>query len=400
VTRTRLLSLRARVEAAWTSFHAGGGPASEPPGLDTRIARSWARSRQSLPRFLDRAPLATERPAGTSERDAPIICAARSTLEELQRDAVDSGMVAALSDAEGRLVWTGASRLMRARAERVNFTAGARWDEQAIGTNAVAVAIREGRAATVFSAEHYAPAIHDWVCYAAPILHPSTGAVLGSLDLSTVWERHNPLALRAVQAYADEVARAMPNWLAPRLRIDLLGRRAVLHLDDRLHSLSPRQAEILCALVLHPEGLDLESLHAHVYGDAGVTLATLKSELSRLRQLMPPSVLGSRPYRFHCPVDCDLVGLLQAMRQGDAALLLERCSGPLLPASDAPFVVELQRQLDAGLERACREVGDPALIARLLERVPDHAEASGRLMELLRERPAARGHCAAAQSPA
>jgi hypothetical protein len=383
VTRTRLISLRARVEAAWTSFHGGEAADAAALDLDRRIARSWARSRQSLGAFLECAPLESAPAESHRPGDAPLMSAARDTLEELQRDAVESGMVAALSDASGRLVWTGASRLMRARAERVNFTPGARWDEDAIGTNAVAVAVRDARPATVFSAEHYAPAIHDWVCYAAPILHPSTGVVLGSLDLSTVWEKHNPLALRAVQAYASEVARALPGCLAPQLRLELLGRRAVLRVDERIHSLTPRQAEILCALVLHPEGLDLEALHDRVYGDAGVSLVTLKSEISRLRQLMPAEAFGSRPYRFLSPIDCDLIKLLDALREGDASQLLERCTGPLLPGSQAPCVAELHHRIAFSMQRACEEVDDPAPLALLLQRMPDHPEASRRLMELL-----------------
>lgn len=37
-------------------------------------------------------------------------------------------------------------------------------------------------------------------------------------------------------------------------------------------------------LALHPEGLSLEALHAHVYGDEPVSVSTLKSEISHLRQ--------------------------------------------------------------------------------------------------------------------
>jgi len=385
MNRTELHSLRARAEAAWTSFNTGApGTSSD---FDLRITHSWQRSRQSLPTFLDSAPIQ----APPSEReDVPgstLVDAARQTLDDLLRDAQASDMVAALSDASGTLIWTGAGRLMRARAERVNFTAGACWNEQAFGTNAVAVAVREARPAMVFSAEHYAPAIHDWVCYAAPILHPATGAVLGSLDLSTVWERHNPLALRAVQAYANEIARLAPHCFAPRVRIDLLGRRPCLRVAERVQALSRRQAEILCALLLNPQGLDLDALHAAVYGDADVTMATLKSELSRLRQHIPEDVLASRPYRFLRPVDADLSELLVAARSGDAALLLDRCKGSLLPSSEAPCVREVQYRIDYALERACRTINDPTVLSRVLEGMPDCDAAASRLFELLaRER--------------
>lgn len=381
MNRSQLHGLRARAEAAWASFNAGGAAAAL--DFDHRITHSWQRSRQSLPGFRDCAPL--EPPVATSAEalGAALLSAARTTLEELRRDAQESDMVAALSDASGLLVWTGAGRLMRARAERVNFTAGACWNEQSFGTNAVAVAVREGRAATVFSAEHYAPAIHDWVCYAAPILHPTTGAVLGALDLSTVWERHNPLALRAVQAYASEIMLLVPQCLMPRVRVNLLGRRPTLGVADRVHALSRRQAEILCALLLNPQGLDLDALHVAVYGDANVTQATLKSEISRLRQHLPEDVFASRPYRFLCPVDADLTDLLSALRSGDPTLLLDRCRGTLLPSSEAPCVREVQYRIDFALDRACRSASEPATLARLLEHMPECEAAATRLCELL-----------------
>jgi hypothetical protein len=382
MNRAELHSLRARAEAAWASFNAGGSVLAGAWGLDHRITGSWQRSRLSLPSFRASAPIeGTPAREGDGQGDI-LVDAARQTLDDLHRDAEASDMVAALSDGAGTLIWTGAGRLMRARAERVNFTAGACWNEQAFGTNAVAVAVREGRPATVFSAEHYTPAIHDWVCYAAPILHPATGTILGALDLSTVWERHNPLALRAVQAYASEIARVIPDCLAPRLRIDLLG-RPCLRVGDRMLALSPRQAEILCALLLHPQGLDLDALHAAVYGDDDVTLATLKSELSRLRHQIPEDVLASRPYRFLCPVASDLLELLAALRGNDPGLLLERCRGSLLPCSESPCVRELQYRIDCAVDRACRSVTEAATLARLLERMPDCEPASARLLELL-----------------
>jgi len=399
MNRAQLHGLRVRAEAAWASFNAGDPAVTT--DFDHRITHSWQRSRQSLPKFRDSAPIDPSVAMHAQALGAALVGAARATLEDLRRDAEASGMVAALSDAAGTLIWTGAGRLMRSRAERVNFTEGACWNEQSFGTNAVAVALREGRAATVFSAEHYAPAIHDWVCYAAPILHPTTGAVLGSLDLSTVWERHNALALRAVQAYASEIVRLVPYCLSPRVRVDLLGRRPSLRVEDRVHALSRRQAEILCALLLNPQGLDLDALHAAVYGDANVTLATLKSELSRLRQHLPEQVLASRPYRFLCPVDADLTDLLVALRGTDPTLLLDRCRGTLLPTSEAPCVREVQYRIDFALDRACRTASEAAPLARLLERMPECAAASARLCELLAQGRAAPRppHCGTLGAP-
>ena len=51
---------------------------------------------------------------------------------------------------------------MRRKAETVNFVAGGRWDDQSVGTNALDLANRHDTPAMVFSAEHYAPIVHNW----------------------------------------------------------------------------------------------------------------------------------------------------------------------------------------------------------------------------------------------
>ena len=65
---------------------------------------------------------------------------------------------------------------MRRKAESVNFVAGGRWDDQSVGTNALDLANRHDTPAMVFSAEHYAPIVHNWVCWAAPVHDLVTGS--------------------------------------------------------------------------------------------------------------------------------------------------------------------------------------------------------------------------------
>ena len=65
---------------------------------------------------------------------------------------------------------------MRRKAETVNFVAGGRWDDESVGTNALDLANRLAEPAMVFSAEHYASIVHNWVCWAAPVLRPGRPA--------------------------------------------------------------------------------------------------------------------------------------------------------------------------------------------------------------------------------
>ncbi|MFD0659912.1 GAF domain-containing protein [Thermocatellispora tengchongensis] len=119
--------------------------------------------------------------------------------DELRSIAEDAGFVAAVTDESGTIMWTCGGRVMRRRAEQVNFAPGGRWDERAMGTNALSLALCTGRPSTVFSAEHLVAALHGWVCYCAPIRSPD-GRILGVLDLSTTWDRSHPLAISTVRS--------------------------------------------------------------------------------------------------------------------------------------------------------------------------------------------------------
>ena len=59
-------------------------------------------------------------------------------------------------------------------------------------------------------------------------------------------------------------------------------------------------------LARHPEGLTGDELLCALYEDESVTPVTLRAELSRLRRLLGPELLLSRPYRLAAPVDVRL----------------------------------------------------------------------------------------------
>ncbi|MEJ7582650.1 MAG: hypothetical protein WKF43_00930 [Acidimicrobiales bacterium] len=65
----------------------------------------------------------------------------RSSVEvedQLERAAESGDLIAAITDDEGRILWSAGSRQMRRIAEGVGFVAGGRWDEPSAGTNASA----------------------------------------------------------------------------------------------------------------------------------------------------------------------------------------------------------------------------------------------------------------------
>ena len=184
-----------------TAPRAWSGPRSCAPGSDR--PRRWAST--SPRRRWPTSP--TPRRSGTAR---PLQLAVERVESELRRTAEDGDLVVAVTDAETRILWTYGGRVMRRKAETVNFVPGGRWDDTSVGTNALDLATRHDAPSMVFSAEHYAPIVHNWVCWAAPVHDPVSGEQLGVIDLSTTWDRTHPIGLATARVMARLIETAMP----------------------------------------------------------------------------------------------------------------------------------------------------------------------------------------------
>ena len=377
--------LRARrVDAvrAWTSFveHGDGAEALVRP----EIWSSWSRSEQTIGPEVPYAPLADETETAAYWRDSPLQTAVERVEADLRRTAEDGDLVVAVTDPQTRILWTYGGRTMRRKAESVNFVPGGRWDDRSAGTNALDLANRHDRAATVFSAEHYASMVHNWVCWAAPVHDPATGVQLGVLDLSTTWERTHPIGLATAQVMARLIEQALPASATPLghavepdegepgLVLSVLGTAEAL-LDGQRLLLNRRQSEILALLALHPEGLSLDRLHASVYGDHAVTFSTLKAEVSHLRHALGGQ-LSSRPYRLTMPVATDVDHVLGLLRRGRVAQAVEAYGGDLLPGTDSPALQELGEYVAVAVREALLADPQPEAVARYSDRAPYDTE--------------------------
>jgi len=214
----------------------------------------------------------------------------------------------------------------------------------------------------VFSAEHYAPIVHNWVCWAAPVHDPATGRRLGVIDLSTTWDRTHPIGMATARMMARLIETALPPTAdpvadpgtetehGPGLTLTLLGTAEAV-LDGQRLLLNRRQTEILALLALSPNGLSLEHLHAHLYGDEAVTLSTLKAEVSHLRAHLGGR-LSSRPYRLELPVRTDVDAVLRRLRSGDVRGAVEAYGGDLLPGTNSPRLAELAEYVAVAVREA------------------------------------------------
>ncbi|MEO5851371.1 MAG: transcriptional regulator, partial [Nocardioides sp.] len=151
--RNHLQDRRVAAVQAWSAFVERGDEAETL--IRPEIRTSWELSRQAISPDVTQAPLADEGDTAETWRDSPLQRAVAAVEEELRRTAEDGDLVVAVTDAETRILWTYGGRVMRRKAESVNFVAGGRWDEASVGTNALAISMRTGAPSMVFSAEHY-----------------------------------------------------------------------------------------------------------------------------------------------------------------------------------------------------------------------------------------------------
>ncbi len=349
-------------------------------GADLRatVAESWVRSSAAgvdpedhlAPVALDRAEIADYRAEHALAAVFPLL------YDVLGRAAVDCDAVMAVGDADGKLLWVSGSPEVLRRAERINFVEGSVWAETSAGTNAPGIALHLGAPAIVHGPEHFSRLVHSWTCAAAPIHDPVTRRILGVVDITGGPEIATPQSLAMIHAAARMaeselgrlVAAGRPTLLrtyaAPApMRVTALGLpEAVVDLPGRSLRLSRRHSELLVALTRHRNGCTADELAVDVYPE-GVGGSTLRVELGRLRALVGEEILQSRPYRLAPDLAGDWVSVAAHLAAGRVREALTAYSGPLLPGSEAPAVVEERDTLEAQLRAAILAAGEADLMA-------------------------------------
>jgi hypothetical protein len=325
------------------------------PPVRPVVAASWQRSATALsadstpPIELSDGDLEAYRAAHPLARVLPIF---RDLLGGL---AEDGEQIMAVCDAHGRLLWVEGTPSVLRRAELMNFVPGARWDEAHAGTNAPGTALAVDHPLQIFATEHFSRPVQRWTCSAAPIHDPATGRLLGAIDVTGGDHLANPHSLALVRATAV-AAEAHLSTYQPAYRdaatVAALGRdEALLTIGPKRVRLGRRHSELLVLLLLHPEGRTGDQLGFDLYAD-DLNPVTVRAELSRLRRILGPNLLESRPYRLRVAVDADFLTVTRLLERGCVADALAAYAGPLLPASDAPGIGRLRRLIDGRLRAA------------------------------------------------
>ena len=305
----------------------------------------------------------------------------------LPGDARDSGVVIAVGDAAGRLLWVEGDREARDRTSGMGFVAGANWSEAAIGTSAPGTALALGQSVQIHGSEHFNLNAAPWSCTAAPVRDPETRRVIGVLDITggpqaastqarllvdaTVRAVESELLIARLRARHEGPARRPPRrrkMAAATLQV--LGRtRAALELraDDGATVLEfgRRHAEILLLLRLNPSGLSAERLAELVYGSAG-DASTIRPEIVRLRRSLRRATstidLASRPYRLIGELTTDAHGVLGLLDRGAHRVALAAYRGEVLPGSESPGVIAFRDTVRTSLREALLAEASPEVL--------------------------------------
>ena len=307
-------------------------------------------------------------------REAHPLALALPTIQRLLvQHTLDAGLIVAVGDQAGRLLWVDGDRDLRRRAESMLFVEGADWSERAVGTSAPGTALALDHGVQIQGAEHFARMVHPWSCTAVPVHDPDSGSVLGVIDITGGRDAVAPVTLPLLEAAVaaveaelrisrlDERGRSRPRRLQrvetpARPVLAVLGTDgAILEAGGRTVELGARHAEILTLLAWHQAGLSAEQLASLVYGrdDAVVTLRAEMVRLRRVLQSVDPSLVPlSRPYRLARRLDLDALRCLAFLDRGTHRVALGAYVGPVLPASQAPGVAAIRAEVSARLREA------------------------------------------------
>ncbi|WP_211265597.1 hypothetical protein [Actinacidiphila oryziradicis] len=134
----------------------------------------------------------------------------------------------------------------------------------------------------------------------------------------------------------------------------------MLEAHGQVYRLSPRHSEIVVALALAACGTTGDRLAVDL-SEQELHPSTVRVEMTRLRAVLA-ALLGSRPYALLRPVRSDFGTVRDLLAEGRVAEALALYTGPLLPCSQAPAVVEHRRALEQQLRGAVLASGDPVLL--------------------------------------
>ncbi len=145
--------------------------------------------------------------SGDTPLDCRIARVAVPVLSAMAEVMIGANTSLLLSAPDGTMLWrwTENSRLT-ALLDRSSAVVGTRWSEDVVGTNGIGTSLETIRPILVSGAEHFSEALHPFTCAGAPIRHPITRRVAGTLSVTSLVEDASPLMGATLKKLTREIA--------------------------------------------------------------------------------------------------------------------------------------------------------------------------------------------------
>ena len=115
-----------------------------------------------------------------------------------------------LGNAQGHIIWR---RTIDARDRRtldqVGAVEGSDFSEGSSGTNGLGTAIEGRQPILIRGSQHFLESLRDVACAAAPVIHPLTGRVTGSVSLTSPAQEANDFMVALVRQASQEISDAL-----------------------------------------------------------------------------------------------------------------------------------------------------------------------------------------------
>lgn len=214
------------------------------------IAQSWKRS------LMYGLEPERSRPTFRSEPQSSeqLLSVAVPVIESKRTALVDSSSSLTVTDASGWVVarWVEDSRFSR-RLDRHDVLPGYSFAETTVGTNSGGMVLETGRPALVAGPEHFFEESLQLTCAGAPIHHPVTKRLIGTLNLTCRYSDTNPIMLSWVCEVATQIQHALATSATRREQLlfeafladNRDSRHAVICLDEQTIISNAAAARIL-----------------------------------------------------------------------------------------------------------------------------------------------------------
>ncbi|TNC24152.1 AAA-type ATPase lid domain-containing protein [Amycolatopsis alkalitolerans] len=174
--------------------------------VPARLRASWRRSERYG------APVDEVQPVFTgSVDDASLFFeCGDEVLRGLHETLANEPVSLMLTDSEGLVLsrLCGDSGILRS-LDGVHLAPGFSYSERNAGTNGLGLALADRAPSLVSAQQHYCSGLWGYTCAAAPVLDPASGALLGSVNLTTWSDSSKELLLALAQAAAGNTSALM-----------------------------------------------------------------------------------------------------------------------------------------------------------------------------------------------